>query len=275
MLVVSSAAPRNRRKRNRLHDEPEELESPRSEGGGLDWDLVAKLDQDPEGKSYFPPLFDEDARAPYEPYATDNKVVPDILTDPECQVYTAWCLDRIKNMRVSNIVASMLDDPNLKVRWCLPLRSYYKEQQLFLRELQLNSSPLSNHEAAYASMVGVVLSPEMACEYCKKQNGTFRCCIVVPGRLNGACTCCHYNSGGSKCTHRANAVKRVKIGGVSNTRPVAPRSPSPSRSIHGSSVPSVPLSYQLESIERDIDLIKAKLTNLKAEAIAKERRLRR
>lgn len=43
-------------------------------------------------------------------------------------------------------------------------------------------------------MVGIALPANMTCENCKKEkkNDTFDYCIVVPGRLRGAYTGCHY-----------------------------------------------------------------------------------
>ncbi|KAI8958175.1 hypothetical protein F5Y11DRAFT_337033 [Daldinia sp. FL1419] len=248
----ATSSTRTRKRTRRVTDESEDedvhvLESAPSATGGLNWDLVSTLDQDPHNKPYFPPKYN----LVFELNDVPEKMSPDPETDANCQLYTAWCLNRIRKMRVSNIVASMMDDPNLTIKWCLPLRSFYKDQRNHLRDLQLNATPVSNHEAVYGSMVGIVLPPNMACSYCAKNNGTFRCCIVVPGRLNGACTSCHYNSGGSKCSHRPTSSKRSRIGGVSTTTLGGRPTPSRSESVSDDSASS--LIYRLDTVEQELE----------------------
>jgi Protein of unknown function (DUF3716) len=41
-----------------------------------------------------------------------------------------------------------------------------------------------------------------ACVSCKRQAGPFVKCVVVDGKLLGACTNCHYGSGGCRCSFR-------------------------------------------------------------------------
>ncbi|KAI0852820.1 hypothetical protein F5Y00DRAFT_226160 [Daldinia vernicosa] len=118
----------------------------KDEAGGLNWDLVAMLDQDPKGKPHFP--------VPYDDNTADDDDLPetfvtDTLNDADCQRYTAWCLKRIQTMRVSNSVASMLDDPALTVKWSLPLQTYYKDRAQRLRGLELNATPSTNHEGLF------------------------------------------------------------------------------------------------------------------------------
>jgi Protein of unknown function (DUF3716) len=44
--------------------------------------------------------------------------------------------------------------------------------------------------------------PAQACASCKRQAGPFVKCVVVQGKLSGACTNCHYGSGSRRCSFR-------------------------------------------------------------------------
>ncbi|KAI9784975.1 MAG: hypothetical protein M1839_001171 [Geoglossum umbratile] len=46
--------------------------------------------------------------------------------------------------------------------------------------------------------------PAQACASCKRQAGPFMKCVVVQGKLSGACTNCHYGSGSRRCSFRQN-----------------------------------------------------------------------
>ncbi|KAH0541799.1 hypothetical protein FGG08_003754 [Glutinoglossum americanum] len=46
--------------------------------------------------------------------------------------------------------------------------------------------------------------PAQACASCKRQAGPFVKCVVVQGKLAGACTNCHYGSGSCRCSFRQN-----------------------------------------------------------------------
>ncbi|KAI9854398.1 MAG: hypothetical protein M1813_001247 [Trichoglossum hirsutum] len=57
-----------------------------------------------------------------------------------------------------------------------------------------------NHEAALGYTRGQETT--VACVSCKRQAGPFVKCVVVQGKLSGACTNCHYGSGGRRCGFR-------------------------------------------------------------------------
>ncbi|KAI2619457.1 hypothetical protein GGS26DRAFT_324658 [Hypomontagnella submonticulosa] len=113
---------------------------------GLDLEQVRELDQNPEGKDYFP--------QPYSPLAvdlpiTDADSVPDDAKDPACHRYTAWCIQEIRKARASNIIARMMADPSLTIKWNLYLRRTWKNRELVLKELQLAPSHTTNHEGTF------------------------------------------------------------------------------------------------------------------------------
>ncbi|KAI1451342.1 hypothetical protein F4805DRAFT_463877 [Annulohypoxylon moriforme] len=197
--------------------------SPVTNKMGLDWDWVETLDQDPRGKTYFPARF---APPNQTSFLGDDEDQPDITNVTDLTNYTAWVLSRVKKMLASKIVVSMIEDPNLEVKWTLSLNSQVHNRISRYREIKLVrfQSPATNFEAAYAAMVGIILPPEHACNSCKANQGPFKNCIVVPKYLNGACAGCHYNSSGSRCSHRSDSSKRIRIAGVSRTIPALPHS---------------------------------------------------
>ncbi|KAI2464459.1 hypothetical protein F4781DRAFT_412881 [Annulohypoxylon bovei var. microspora] len=186
---------------------------------GLDWDWVKTLDQDPEGKEYFPARFTPPLHSSFLD-DDDQLEVTDVtnMTD-----YTAWVLAKVKNMLVSKVITSMVKDPSLKPKWTISLNSHVFKQVRRYRKLKLTrfQSPSSNPEAAYAAIVGTILPPEHACKSCKAKQGPFRNCIVVPGYLNGSCAGCHYGNSGSRCSHRPDGSKRVRVAGVSTSVPLS------------------------------------------------------
>ncbi|XXH04853.1 4-aminobutyrate transaminase [Hypoxylon texense] len=180
--------------------------SPLINNPGLDWEWVKTLDQDPRGKDYFPPQFD-----PPEDYQTNGLDIekPDLNFTGDLREYSIWVLARIRRMRVSNNVASMLSDPNLKIKWVISVNTYWKNSICRYREISLGATG-PNHEAAYAAMCGTPLPRESWCEICKANRSAFTYCIVLPGYLTGACVGCHLNHCGSRCSHRPDAKGRVR-----------------------------------------------------------------
>ncbi|KAI1769273.1 hypothetical protein GGR53DRAFT_473745 [Hypoxylon sp. FL1150] len=162
---------------------------------GLDWDWVATLDQDPEGKDYFPPYLD-----PFDAcyFRGDEIDKPYVATASDLPQYTAWALTIIRQSSLGGRIEKMKNDKNLGVKWVICPR---KDPAGNFRDLDLSFGPV-NHEAVFAAMVGTVLPPERACAACKDNRGVFQQCIVLPGYLNGACAGCYHDSGGSVCSHR-------------------------------------------------------------------------
>ncbi|KAI0885053.1 uncharacterized protein GGS22DRAFT_162614 [Annulohypoxylon maeteangense] len=185
---------------------------------GLDWDWVKTLDQNPEGKSYFPAQFTPPTN---NPFTGDDDNQPEVTDDTDLTEYTSWVLAKVKKAAVSKAVVSMMKDPDLKAKWAISLNNHHFYRIRRRRELKLVQfqSPPTNYEAAYAAMVGIVLPPERACKNCKANQGPFQNCIVVPGYLRGACAGCHYNSSGSRCSHRPDGSKRFRVAGVSTYVP--------------------------------------------------------
>ena len=70
-----------------------------------------------------------------------------------------------------------------------------------------------NVEALLAQSVGYVMPPEDACEECKKGNGPFTSCVVVPGlgKEMAECANCHWHvpwPGGNACVFAEAPVSR-------------------------------------------------------------------
>lgn len=78
----------------------------KSPSGGLDRDLVTKLDQDSTCNNYFPTWYGPNV-------AIDDlsiSIMPDLDSDPDFSPYMASCLCLISLTLVSNIVAKLIDD---------------------------------------------------------------------------------------------------------------------------------------------------------------------
>src|SRR5436190_22921307 len=54
-----------------------------------------------------------------------------------------------------------------------------------------------NREAILGQGRGQVA--EAPCDHCKNGYGPFNIYVVLPGRLGGSCSNCHYNSSGARC----------------------------------------------------------------------------
>lgn len=65
----------------------------------------------------------------------------------------------------------------------------------------------SNHEAAVGFCVGEVAAPR--CDRCVNGLGPFASCVVVSGFLSGACTNCHWGSGGKTCDFHRKYLRRL------------------------------------------------------------------
>ncbi|KAI0121503.1 hypothetical protein F4776DRAFT_672515 [Hypoxylon sp. NC0597] len=83
---------------------------PAVSSSGLDWSLVSRLDQDATGQSHFPARFEPPV---HESFLGDDNDKPDLSDNADLNQYSAWVLARVKKMRVSNVVTSMINDPNV------------------------------------------------------------------------------------------------------------------------------------------------------------------
>lgn len=59
-----------------------------------------------------------------------------------------------------------------------------------------------NQEAIIAHSVGELLAPTAGCDSCRRGNGPFFGCVVVPGLFYGSCAGCHFGSHGTRCSFR-------------------------------------------------------------------------
>ncbi|KAI1451825.1 hypothetical protein F4805DRAFT_473134 [Annulohypoxylon moriforme] len=185
----------------------EEPKAPADDQPGLDWDWVKALDQDPTKHDYFPDPFTPPA---HDKFTGDDDDQPKLTTaDVDLTDYTAWVLARIKKMLISRAVIFMVQDPKVQ----MDSRPEYPHLQSRTQISRVETGEISI-AAAYAAMVGIILPPERSCTSCKANNSPFRNCIVLPGYLNGSCAGCHYNSGGSRCSHRDGGRKRARVAGM-------------------------------------------------------------
>ncbi|KAI1451961.1 hypothetical protein F4805DRAFT_472947 [Annulohypoxylon moriforme] len=225
---------------------------PLNDDTGLDWDCVKILNQDPTEGDDFPARFDPPDP---NPFIGDEEDKPD-LSNAEADLtdFTAWALARVKTIHASKTVTSMINDPNLKVKWTFSVNTQKKDQMYRYREVKLIQYPATNYEDAYAAMVGIVLPLERACTNCKSSRGIFRHCIVLPGYFMGACVVCHYRNGGCRCSHRPEVnlmYKRVKMRKTEAPLLRAALLPAPPPP------PMLPQPQSMRSIlERDIQLVK-------------------
>ncbi|OTB04790.1 hypothetical protein M426DRAFT_147711 [Hypoxylon sp. CI-4A] len=179
---------------------------------GLDWEWVRTLSQDPEDYDNFPAPFELPTSHTYTGDNNDMPMLPKSTDDVASAHYTAWVLARVRKMIVSRVVVAMINNADLHARWNIVLNKQYESRMPEFRALRLREkSTNTNHEAAFASIVGIVLPPSGACMGCKSHWGAFEHCIVLPDYLNGSCTNCHYNNRGSLCSHRSSANKSIMV----------------------------------------------------------------
>ncbi|KAK8034723.1 hypothetical protein PG993_009718 [Apiospora rasikravindrae] len=76
-----------------------------------------------------------------------------------------------------------------------------------------------NIEAMYATIVGIVLPDIMRCQKSADGNGPLLYCGILPSYLKGACSDCHRNNGGAKCTFRQSQISGAVA--VHDTLPVS------------------------------------------------------
>ncbi|KAI6081767.1 hypothetical protein F4821DRAFT_18579 [Hypoxylon rubiginosum] len=179
----------------------------------LNWGWVATLNQDPEGKDYFPPCFNPLGMGYH--FLGDEIEKPTVLGTGELPRYTAWALAAFRRGTRSATMAKMMDDQNLRAKWVIcPSKDFNGK----FRDLNLSpvTAPRVHHEAAYAAMTGIVLPPERACTMCKSNRGMFQQCIVLPGYLDGSCAGCHYNSDGNGCSHQIGVSHGVTSTSISD-----------------------------------------------------------
>lgn len=168
---------------------------------GLDWKWVKALDQSSV----------DDLPAPFHApdtlsYTGEDNDQPILRIDGDLGEYTHWALARIRRMVVSKILANMLDDPSISVKWTLSLHTRPQDTRdkrgPGYKGLSLDVARVANHEATYTQMCGIVLPREQSCTNCKAGNSKFRHCVVLPRYLNGSCGNCWYNYNGNRCSHR-------------------------------------------------------------------------
>lgn len=78
----------------------------------LNWGWVATLNQDPEGKDYFPPCFNPLGMGYH--FLGDEIEKPTVLGTGELPRYTAWALAAFRRGTRSATMAKMMDDQNVR-----------------------------------------------------------------------------------------------------------------------------------------------------------------
>lgn len=95
--------------------------------------------------------------------------------------------------------------PNFEARSHLAKRlaSFRAARQPFHRRLEkaLNLQRPSNGEAVLVHIVRTALNENQACTSCRKGNGPWKSCVILPGNLCGACANCWFNASGSRCSY--------------------------------------------------------------------------
>lgn len=77
-----------------------------------------------------------------------------------------------------------------------------------------------NHEAIIGTCVGSIAA--VACVHCSSRYGCFAHCVVVAGYFHGACTNCHYNSEGNRCSFRSGSSKPRRKRSSTNKEDIEP-----------------------------------------------------
>ncbi|KAH8805639.1 hypothetical protein F5884DRAFT_755205 [Xylogone sp. PMI_703] len=110
----------------------------------------------------------------------------------------------------------------------------------------------SNMEAYLAHLGGQVNSP--ACENCTRSRGLWHECVFAEGHLKGACTNCHYNNQGSRCSFRLNKAR------AGHSVPPAVRTPTlvDILNVDSSKSPAAPVSTRGDGRRDDMRARRAK-----------------
>ncbi|KAI0180309.1 hypothetical protein GGR52DRAFT_237973 [Hypoxylon sp. FL1284] len=130
-------------------------------------------------------------------------------SNPEyCKEMSIWALDVLSRARMKPRLRPLLTDTEVKVKWALPVRIYYKNPALVYRYISLDG--MTRRGAVYAAMCGIVLPPDYRCKKCRNGYGVFACSIVLPSYLRGACAGCHYLAANNKCSFQPGTYRPVR-----------------------------------------------------------------
>ncbi|KAI1773800.1 hypothetical protein F4818DRAFT_443105 [Hypoxylon cercidicola] len=116
-------------------------------GNGLDWDWVITLDQDPEGKSYFPPRYNSFGASFF---LGDDDERPSVSGESDLPDLTTWMLAKIRQSRRSSVIAQMMRDESLQVKWVVCPRTHWKNNGCFYREINIYRGT-ANDEGTFSS----------------------------------------------------------------------------------------------------------------------------